>query len=371
MVSQNLNLQADMPQNLFMDEIPFISIIIPCRNEEKFIASCLDSIIASDFPKEQLEVLVVDGMSEDGTRSVLDKYTASHAFIKVLENPKRVTPSAFNIGIRQGRGELIMIMSAHATYEKYAISKCVASSKQYDAENVGGIWKIYPRNDTLSNRAIVCALSHSFGVGNALYRTISETNAEPIWVDTAAYGCYKRAVFEKIGLFNEQLIRGQDIEFNLRLRKVGGKTLLVPNMVINYYARTDFLSFWNHNFRNGLWVIMPFLYSDIMPVSWRHLVPLLFVTSLIGSGVIGLTVMPLFWLFLIITAAYILANLIASFQIALHEQDYRYMAVMPFVFGMLHIGYGTGSLWGVIKLIGKPIFWNKLLGLRVIHKRPF
>ena len=102
---------------------------------------------------------------------------------------------------------------------------------------------------------------------------------EPKWVDTVFGGCYRREVFDRVGLFNENLVRGQDMEFNLRLKKAGGKTLLVPDIVSYYYARSDIKSFWKHNFTNGVWAILPFLYSPIMPVSWRHLVPLIFVTA--------------------------------------------------------------------------------------------
>ena len=345
-----------------MSDSPFISIVIPCRNEDKFIRTCLDSIFANDYPKDRLEVLVVDGMSEDGTRAILDEYLNRYPFIRVLPNPKRVTPVAFNIGIRQARGDLIMIMSAHATLGKDAIAQCATFSNKYDADNVGGVWKIHPRNNGLLAKAVVCALSHPFGVGRALYRTISQTETEPRWVDTAAYGCYKREVFERIGTFNERLVRGQDAELNRRLAEAGGKTLLVPGIVINYYARSDFHSFCKHNFRNGVWAVLPFAYSNVMPVSWRHLTPLAFVTGLIGSAFLGLLVKPFWWLFGAAAAAYGAANLGASAQVARRQHNLKYLAIMPWVFATLHIGYGLGSLWGVIKLVGASEFWNRLVG---------
>jgi GT2 family glycosyltransferase len=171
-------------------------------------------------------------------------------------------------------------------------------------------------------------------------------------------------VFEKVGTFNEDLVRGQDMEFSLRLKKAGFRTLLVPEIVSRYYTRSDLKSFWKHNWSNGVWAILPFLYSRGMPVSWRHLVPLSFVIALIGSAILGL-VTPLFlWVFLIIAAAYICANLIAASQIAWRERDLRYIVVMPLVFVVLHVSYGLGSLWGSIKVLAAPGFWKKLLGLR-------
>lgn len=327
-----------------------MSIVIPCRNEEGFIGKCLDSIVANEFPKERLEVLVVDGMSEDGTRPTLDRYARQYSFIKVLDNPKKITPTAFNVGVRYARGDLVMIMSAHATIAKDAIAKCVEYSELYNADNVGGSWKIVPRDSSFVARTIAVALSHPFGVGNARYRMGS--GGEPRWVDTAAYGCYRREVFQRVGLFNEKLVRGQDMEFNLRLKKSGGRTLLAPDIVICYYARSDMRAFWKHNWTNGVWAILPFLYSNTIPVSVRHLVPLAFVMGLLGSVVLAL-VWPGGggWLLSAICGAYAVANLTASVQVAVKERDFRYMVLIPIVFAGLHLSYGLGSLSVLIKVM--------------------
>jgi len=338
---------------------PLVSIIIPCQNEERFIGDCLDSIVANDYPKGGLEVLAIDGMSEDGTRSILMGYAEKYPWIKLFDNQKKITPVALNIGIANGRGEIIIWMSAHNRYDKNYISRCVESLERYGADNVGGIMRTLPREDSFTGRGIVASLSHRFGVGNSYFRVHTD---EPKWVDTVFGGCYRKEVFARVGLFNENLVRGQDMEFNLRLKKAGGKTLLVPDIVSYYYARSDIKSFLKHNFTNGVWAILPFLYSPIMPVSWRHLVPLIFVAGLIGSGVLGF-LLPLFsWLFLVILGSYMLANLGASFQIALQKRDMRYFVVMPFVFGIVHFGYGLGSLLGVFKILGTAQFWQKSLG---------
>ena len=341
-----------------MGELPFTSIIIPCRNEERFIGSCLDSIIANDYPKEKLEVLAVDGMSEDGTRAVIESYGGQFPWIRLIENRRKITPVALNIGIKNAKGEIIIWMSAHNRYEKGYISRCVESLNKYGADNVGGIMTTLPRIDNFTGRAIVASLSHRFGVGNSYFRVQTD---EPKWVDTVFGGCYRREVFERIGLFNENLVRGQDMEFNLRLKKVGGKTLLVPDIVSYYYARSDIKSFWKHNFTNGVWAILPFLYSPIMPVSWRHLVPLIFITGLLGSTLLGFVWTPFLYLFLIIICSYALANLGASFQIALQKRNVKYFVVMPFVFGALHFSYGLGSLWGFLKALGTQQFWKKVV----------
>ena len=331
---------------------PEVSIVIPCRNEEVYISRCLDSVIASDFPNEQMEVLVVDGMSEDGTRSILNTYQQQYPFIRMIDNEKRITPVAFNLGIKQAKGELLMIMSAHATYDPKAISICVTRSSEYQADNVGGVWKVHPRNSTLIDRATVEVLSHRFGVGDATYRTISEADHTPQWVDTAAYGCYRKEVFERIGYFNENLVRGQDMELNLRLKDAGGKTLLAPDAVIHYYARSSFSVFCKHNFRNGVWALVPFCYSAIMPVSLRHLIPLAFVFGLISTLMLSPFSVVGLWLFLGISGAYMLLDILASIQISSKEKEWKFLAVLPFIFPSLHIAYGIGSLVGLVKVIG-------------------
>lgn len=341
-----------------MGNYPCVSAIVLCRNEEKFIGRCLESIIASDYPREKLEILVVDGISEDGTRKIVKKHMKEYPFIRLINNPKRLTPFAFNEGIKNSHGELIMIMSAHATYETSYIRKCVSASQKYDADNVVGAWKILPRGNSFIDKAIVLALSSSFGVGNAKYRTGSNKKKDIEYVDTGAYGCYRKNVFKKVGLFNENLSRGQDMEFNLRLKMAGGKTILVPDAVVYYSARTNYKSFCKHNFRNGVWAIFPFQYSSILPVSFRHLVPLAFVSSFIILGTLSLFFQISFWLFLFIIGLYFLCNIYFSTRIAAKERDLRYLFLMPVIYSSLHISYGLGSLLGLMKVGISKQFWK-------------
>ena len=346
-----------------MSECPYVSIVIPCLNEEGYIERCLASIFANDIPKDEVEVLVVDGMSKDGTRAIVARYARRFRGVYLLDNPKRITPAALNVGIRRARGEVIMRMDAHATYDPRYISKCVDALEKHGAENAGGTWRIIPRTTTTIGKAIAISLSHRFGIGNAHYRLVN--SKEPKWVDTVPFFCYRKEIFSKIGLFNEKLERGQDMEFNLRLKKAGGKTLLVPDIVSYYYARSDIKSFLQHNWVNGVWALLPFAYSTVMPISWRHLIPLVFVISLLGSLVLTLVFPFGTYMLTGIVGAYGLVNLAASMQVAIKERDIRCIFVMPVIFAMLHFGYGLGSLWGVIKLIGKSEFWVKILGFKM------
>lgn len=338
-----------------------ISIIVACRNEKMFIADCLESILANDYPKELMEILVVDGMSDDGTRHIVSSYCQRFPFIKLLDNHPRITPTAFNIGIRAASGELILIMGAHSTYAYDYISRCVQSSSQTGAENVGGIMRSVPRTPGVLARATVLTLTHRFGIGNAAYRCAA-SNDDPRLVDTVWGGCYRREVFARIGTFNEKLIFNQDLEFNLRLRRAGCRILMDPRIVSEYRARSELRPFCKHSFRDGCWIILSSVYSEGIAFSWRHLVPFLFVLSLTASAAAGLLLPRFLVLALAILATYLAAAFTASFEIAWRERDLRYLLLMPVAFACIHIPYGLGSLWASIKTMFVRELRNQVLG---------
>jgi glycosyltransferase involved in cell wall biosynthesis len=336
-------------------EYPFVSVVVPCRNEEKHIETCICSIIRNDFPKEKLEILVVDGISEDRTRKIIEKYRRKYSFIRLLDNPREITACGLNKGIKESRGEFILWMSAHNKYDRKYISECLDNALEFNADNVGGIIRVVPRNDSLLGRSIAFALSHPFGVGNSPFRTGIKKRK---WVDTVFGGCYKREVFEKIGLFNEDLSRGQDMEFNLRMRRVGYRTLLVPEIVSYYYARSDLRSYIRYNFVNGLWAILPMKFVPYMPVAGRHLVPLLFVATLVVLGILSSFSMLFLGVLMFVLASYFITGFYFSRKIAIDGRDWRYLFVMPPIFGLLHICYGLGSLWGFFSVMGSRGFWE-------------
>lgn len=324
----------------------FVSIIIPCRNEEKFIAQCLDSVLANDYPKDKMQVFVVDGMSKDKTREILEKYIRKYPFIKLLDNPKYIAATALNIGIRESKGSIIMRMDAHATYDKSYISKCVGYLEKYDADNVGGVISIIPRDKAMMGKGIVKAMSSFLGSGDARYKTGSKNFLE---TDTVPFGCFKREIFEKIGFFNENLQRSQDMEFNIRLKKAGGKIYLFPDIVSYYYVRSGLKDFFVHNFKDGIWAVYPLKFVR-MPFKPRHYIPLAFVSGLIFLFLFGLFLKPFLCLFLGIVALYVLVLLYSAVKVSLKENDATYLFSLPVSLATRHFAYGFGSVFGIIKL---------------------
>lgn len=329
-------------------DIPFVSVVVPCRNEEQYISRCLDSIVANDYPRGRLEVFVIDGMSEDGTREIVQRFSQRYPFVRLLDNPRKIKSSALNVGIAHARGDIIMAMDAHATYDSDYIPKCVRFLNESGADNVGGAMVTEPSDDTLVARSIAISLSHPFGAGNSYFRIGSSA---PRWVDTVFGGCYRREVFQKVGLFDEKLVRSMDMNFNLRLARAGGKILLVPELVCHYYPTSTLSSFFRHNLSDGVWLIHPMKLGS----GWfrlRHFVPLAFVSSLLVSGALAPFSRQSLWVLLVISASYICATAYFSVKIALRHRDMKYLISMPVVFAARHIGYGLGSIWGLLNRKG-------------------
>lgn len=326
---------------------PQVSVVIPCYNEEKFIAKCLDSLLSQDFPKENIEILVIDGNSTDRTRGIVKEYIKKYPFVKLFENKNKFTPFALNIGIKNAQGEIIVRTDAHADYDKNYISRCVESLKKYDADNVGGIQRVVSKKNNLISKSIAVCLSSFFGTGNADYRTGAKTPKE---IDTVFGGCYRKSIFEKIGFFNEKLLRSQDMEFNMRLKKSGGKIMLIPDIVVRYYPKSDLINFWKHNFLDGVWAVYPLKFMK-EPLKLRHLISFFFVFSLISTLILSFLNPFFFKTFLSIFFLYSIINLYFSFKISLKERNFFYLFTLPLIFFIRHFSYGIGSFWGIIKLI--------------------
>jgi glycosyltransferase involved in cell wall biosynthesis len=325
---------------------PRVTVVIPCRNEEAFIGACLDSVAASTFPKDRLEILVVDGRSDDQTRAILEQRVAAGGPIRVLDNPDRTAPAAMNVGIRNATGDVIVRLDAHCLYPREYLSQVVEWLTVSGADNVGGVCRTLPANDTAEAHAIAIGVSHPFGVGNSYFR-IGVT--EPQWVDTVPFGCYHREVFDRIGMFDEDLVRNQDDELNARLIKHGGRILLVPEIVSEYFARESLGKLWRMYFQYGYF--KPLVARKLGRVmTARQLVPSLFVLSMLLSmaliGLVPLAAIPLGTLLL----AYLGADLFFAVK-AGARQGVKCVFWLGLVFPVLHFSYGLGFLKGLADFV--------------------
>lgn len=326
---------------------PFVSTIIPFKNEELFIEECLRSVLRSDYPRDRLEVLVVDGMSTDGSAQKADRFAQSDPRVSLLSNPGRTVPKALNLALREAKGELILRLDAHSQISADYISRAVEHLEVSGADCAGGTMTTVVRTRGCLSLAFQTALTHPFGVGNSHFRIGSR---EPRWVDTVFGPCWRREVFERLGTFNEELERGQDMEFSRRITRSGGKILLVPGIEIRYYARSRPREFLAHKFTDGVWAILPFAYSDGIPVRARHLAPLALVVAVVASAAAGMFWPVCFRVAHLPLLAYGVVNLLASAHAAVREKNWRMAVLLPWVFAATHLSYGSGSMWGAARL---------------------
>jgi glycosyltransferase involved in cell wall biosynthesis len=327
-----------------MTSVTFVSVIIPCRNEESYIEAVLKNVIAQDYPHDKLEVFVVDGASTDESKDIASAIAVKYPFIQVLDNPEKIVPYALNLGIRQSRGEVIVRMDAHSEYPADYISSLIKNLFELNADNVGGVWITQSADFSLMARAIAAATSHPFGIGNALYRLGATAPRE---VDTVPFGCYRREVFDKIGFFDEQLIRNQDDEFNGRLIKNGGKIFLIPSVKIKYYARSTWSKLSRMFYQYGLF--KPLVNSKLgHPATFRQLVPPLFVLTVIASTLLSFFNPEILGIFLLLPAIYFSFDLIFSFLISIRTK----ISLLPLLFitfPVIHFSYGYGYLRGIVQ----------------------
>ncbi len=343
-----------------MEVFPFVTVVVPCRNEEKHIGRCLESILNNDYPPERMEILVVDGMSEDRTREIVAGYSARHPMIRVVDNLRKNIPSAMNVGISAARGERILKMDAHSTYQREYISRCVRYQDEYEAENSGGIAKIVPGADTWMARAITLGLASRFGSGNA---NVKVGVTKPTWSDSTAFGCFKKDLFERIGMYDEKLLSSSDLDVNQRIQAAGGRILVVPDVVVNYAADGDLQTLGRHVFADGVWVSYVMKFGK-RAWSWRHWVPALFVVSLLAALAMAAVSRLFLWMGLGVGALYAAVDLAVSAQIAARERELRYAFLLPVVYAVRHLVFGAGTLFGLFLVILPGERWKGRRSLR-------
>lgn len=324
---------------------PIVTVIMPIRNEAAFIERSLGAVIAQDYPLNRLEVLVVDGMSDDGTRAIVRHFAEQSSDagfvgtprVVLLDNPACIVPTAFNIGLRHAHGAIIVRVDGHCEIAPDYVSRCVEALEQTGADNVGGLMQAV--SDNRIGRAIALATSSPFGVGGARFHYATE----PGWVDTVYLGAFRREVFERVGGFDEEMVRNQDDEFNFRLTQAGGKVWLDPTIRSTYYNRTSLRKLWRQYFQYGFYKVRVIQKRNAV-ASWRHLIPAMFILSLGVSVLLGLVRRRSLITYSVITP-YALTNVGSSLWVA--RQSLLLTPLIALAFLVLHLSYGLGFLAGI------------------------
>lgn len=325
-----------------MNDTPFVTLIMPVRNEGAFIARGLGAVLAQDYPSERIEVIVVDGLSIDGTREVVRELEARHPNLRLIDNPGRIVPVGLNIALREARGEIIVRVDGHCEVAPDYVRRCVECLTREGVDGVGG--PIETIGETPRARAIARAMSSPFGVGGAAFRTVKDRR---MIVETVAFPAYTRRAIERAGFFDEELVRNQDDEYNYRLTKLGGRLLLAPEICSRYYSRSSFRSLWRQYFQYGYWKVRV-MQKHPRQMRRRQFAPPLFVAALVVAALVAPFASIARWLLLLLLASYAVTNLAASLWAARRGAA----GLLPFLllaYPTLHVAYGTGFIVGLIK----------------------
>jgi cellulose synthase/poly-beta-1,6-N-acetylglucosamine synthase-like glycosyltransferase len=327
--------------------VPFVSIVIPCFNEERFIGEVIERL-ASQYDEDRFEIVVVDGNSTDNTRAVIADCAARspHVTVRLVDNPARHIPVALNLGIRAARGEIIARMDAHAVPSVNYLRRCVELLSDEDDMIVGTPCRIRAAAETLTARAVAAVVAHPFGIGDAQYRIAHA--GEPRDVDTVPFGVFRKSLWQRVGGFDESLLANEDYDFNYRVRAQGGRVVLDTGAHTIYYARPTLGALARQYFRYGLWKAQ-MLRQHPRSVRWRHAVAPAFVASLVCAMLVGFAWRPAWWLLIVALAAYLLPALAFAVSLARREGDYKFVAPVVASFFVVHFAWGGG-------------FWRGLLG---------
>lgn len=329
---------------------PRVSLIIPCFNEEKTITHLLESIVAQTYPLSDLEVIVVDGLSTDATRVQISHFQTGHPQInlRIVDNPKRIIPAALNLAIQAASGDLIVRMDAHTIPAPDYVARSVADFDAGKGEDVGGVIDIRPGSDSWIGRSIAVATRHPLGVGDAKYRWATVAG----YADTVAFGLYAKSTFDKLGSYNEELIVNEDYEMNARLRAIGGRIWINPEIRSTYYSRPNLRSLARQYFVYGYYKLR-MLQKFPQTLRWRQALPPLFV-----FGILMLLLLSFFWsfariVFLCVAAAYILILIAGCSKEAFKQKSPALLLGIPLAIMTMHFSWGSGFWWSAISSLKK------------------
>lgn len=321
-----------------------VAVIIPTLNEERFIAKCLDSVITQSYPLEFMDIVVVDGGSIDKTCEIVQDFHKKYENIRLLHNPGRIQSIAFNIGVKESSAPYIVRLDAHALYHEKYIELCVKGLEEDSQRgNVGGMWNIVPQNSSIWAETNAILNYSKFGIGGASFRVGAEAGN----VDTVPFGAFPRRVIEEIGGMREDLPRGEDNEFNSRIKKAGYNIYFNPEIVCTYFARPTLKASAKQMYANGESIGILY-YIDKEAIGLRHMIPLVFVLGIIVGGLLSIFFQPLLYAYIAGVSLYIVCDIMAALQCAV-KHGMKFFFPLALLFFVVHISYGFGTIKGLIK----------------------
>lgn len=331
---------------LASDTYPSVTVIMPVRNEAAYIKRSLTAVLNQDYLEQHMEVIVADGMSEDGTTEIIKALKARHANLKLINNHGKIVPAGLNAAISQANGEILVRVDGHCEIARDYVRRCVEHLMNDGVDGVGG--PVETLGETFLARVIATAMSAPFGVGGSAFRTAKD---KTMFADTIPFPAYTRRIVTLAGPFDEELVRNQDDEYNYRLRKLGAKILLAGDIRSRYYSRSSLRMLWRQQFQYGYWKVRV-MQKHPRQMRLRQFVPPAFVAALL----MALLMLPFSvfgkWMFALAMGAYLLANLSASILTG-KKEGWRLLPVLPVAYATLHVAYGLGFLVGLAR------FWNR------------
>jgi glycosyltransferase involved in cell wall biosynthesis len=319
-----------------------VSIVMPCRNEERYLRSAVESVYASTLDHDDFELIIVDGMSTDGTRAVIQELQQYHANIVFLDNPHLTVSYAMNEGIRHAKGEYLIRIDAHCEYPRNYFAELIKHHRMLEADNVGTAIESTPKNSTKKSESIAKVLSDPFGVGDSRFRTGVQEIRQ---VDTVPFGCYRREIFDRIGFYDERLTKSQDIELNRRITRAGGKIYILPHVKLTYYIRESWGALAKKYIGNGMWNVFVAKYTGkVSSLSLRNYVPMIFVAGILTLSVASFMYRPALIALGAVLSIY--AILIGIRSVAISSKNTRVIYLM-YSFFVLHFSHGFGGVLGL------------------------
>jgi succinoglycan biosynthesis protein ExoA len=323
---------------------PFVSILMPVRNEAAFIKRSLGAVVSQDYPADRFEVLVADGRSTDDTRAIIAGL--NNKSVKIIDNPGGIVATGLNAALQHARGEIIVRVDGHCEIAPDYVSRCVHHLLAHRLEAVGG--SVETIGESYSARVIAAAMSSPFGVGGSAFRIAGSRTQ---FTDTVPFPAYTRAVINRAGDFDEELVRNQDDEYNYRLRKLGVKILLAADVRSRYYSRATFTRLFSQYFQYGFWKVRV-MQKHPLQMRWRQLMPSLFIALMLFASMLAIRLTPVSYAVAAALAAYLLASF-AGAVLSARQNGWALLPALPLAFGILHLAYGLGFLTGLLRFCNR------------------